>query len=76
MGGSHRCLKGGIFWEGGPVSHGSVAHSCEKKGRVDSRSVAILGGRGRLGGSHIDLIYLKGGGCIFCEGGTISEGRI
>ena len=31
---------GGIFREGG-VDHGSVAHSCEKRGRVDSRSVAL-----------------------------------
>ena len=31
---------GGIFWEGG-VDHGSVANNCEKRGRVDSRSVAL-----------------------------------
>ena len=39
MGGSHKCIKGGIL-EGG-VDHRSVAHSCEKGGRVDSRSVAL-----------------------------------
>ena len=27
--------RGGIFWEEG-VDHGSIAHSCEKRGRVDS----------------------------------------
>ena len=29
---------GGIFWG---VDHGSVAHSCEERGRVDSKSVAL-----------------------------------
>ena len=32
--------EGGIVWEG-RVDHRSVAHSCEKRGRVDSRSVAL-----------------------------------
>ena len=52
---------GGIFWEGG-VDHRRVAHSCEKRGRVDSRSVALYKRRvysGRegwiQGGSQIDL---------------------
>ena len=33
-------VGGGIIWEGG-VDHRSVAHSCEKRGRVDPRSVAL-----------------------------------
>ena len=68
---------GGIFWEGG-VDHGSVARSCEKRSRVDSRSVALYkrwvysGREGYiLGGLHIDLRCLKGG-CIFWEGGVQS----
>ena len=45
---------GGIFWEGG-VDHGSVAHSCEKKGYRYILGVSlyinggyILEGRGRF----------------------------
>ena len=32
LGGSHRCLKGGMFWEGG-VDSGRVAYRCLKGGR-------------------------------------------
>ena len=38
FGRSHRCLKGGVILGGGGVS---AAHSCEKRGKVDSRNVAL-----------------------------------
>ena len=73
---------GGIFWEGG-VDHGSVARSCEKRSRVDSRSVALYkrwvysGREGYiLGGLHIDLRCLKGGVYILGGRGTVRDGYI
>ena len=74
MGGWHRCLRG--------VDHGNLAHSCEKRGRVDSRCVdnitlykrLVYSGREGyiLGGSHICLKGVRG---IFWEG-RVHSGRV
>ena len=73
---------GGIFWEGG-VDHGSVARSCEKRGRVDSRRVALYKRRVYSGREGVDsgrVAYrskmLKGGVYIPEGRGTIWEGHI
>ena len=67
-----------MFWEGG-VDHGSVAHSWEKRGRVDSRSVTLYKRRvysGRGGGvfsgrvAYRSKIFKRRGGGIFWEGGV------
>ena len=51
-----------MFKREGGVNHGRVAHSCERRGRVDSRSVALY-------------TYVKGG--YILEGrGRFWEGRI
>ena len=51
-----------MFEREGGVNHGSVAHPCERRGRVHSRSVALY-------------TYVKGG--YILEGrGRFWEGRI
>ena len=42
LGGSYRCLKEG--YNCGRVDHGSAVHSCEQRGGLDSRSVALYKG--------------------------------
>ena len=66
----YRCLKGGIFWEGG-VDSGRVAYSSGKRGRFWEGEVYS----GRVAYKSLKNGYILGGSGIFWEGGVYS-GRV